>query len=224
MTDCFKNWQECLDHGIQIALAFWVSNSKWVDVFVYNKQWDNWQVVPTSLDTYVVFKFPSPKNTEGGIFSQGIVDHLDPSVSSISVVLIWECLHHQIRLKYTSCQWWFIYAYPKVTSYCRFHWTWLDTIIYPHDIIYITRNRGIVFSCDQAALWMVQSVCLSVCLSVSLSVCRSHLFDYVPIIVSSWNFQELLPMTEVMSMQKVKVRDQRSRSQRSQPNLAVSGR
>ena len=33
----------------------------------------------------------------------------------------------------------------------------------------------------------------------------SHLFDYVPIIVSSWNFQELLPVTEVTSMQKVKV-------------------
>ena len=36
----------------------------------------------------------------------------------------------------------------------------------------------------------------------------SHLFDYVPIIVSSWNFQELLPVTEVTSMQKVKVRGQ----------------
>ena len=72
-----------------------------------------------------------------------------------------------------------------------------------------------VFSCDQAALQMVFSVCPSVCLS--------HLFDYVPIIVSSWNFQELLPMTKVRSMQKVKVRGQRSRSQRSQPNLTVSG-
>ena len=57
-----------------------------------------------------------------------------------------------------------------------------------------------VFSCDQAALWMVQSVCLS--------VCPSHLFDYVTIIVSSWNFQELLPMTKVRSMQKVKVKGQ----------------
>ena len=57
----------------------------------------------------------------------------------------------------------------------------------------------------------------------SPSVCPSHLFDYVPIIVSSRNFQELLPMTEVMSMQKVKVIGQRSRSQRSWPNLAVSG-
>ena len=32
--------------------------------------------------------------------------------------------------------------------------------------------------------------------------------DYVPIIVSSWNFQELLPMTDVKSMQKVKVKGQ----------------
>ena len=80
-----------------------------------------------------------------------------------------------------------------------------------------------LFSCDQAALQMVFSVCLSVCPSVHLSVCPSHLFDYVPIIVSSWNFQELLPMTNVRSMQKVKVRGQRSSSQRSQPNLTVSG-
>ena len=56
------------------------------------------------------------------------------------------------------------------------------------------------------------SVRLSVCLSVRPSVCLSHLFDYVPIILSSWNFQELLPVTKVTSMQKVKVRGQRSRS------------
>ena len=71
-----------------------------------------------------------------------------------------------------------------------------------------------VFSCDQAALQMV--------FSVRLSVRLSHLFHHVPIIVSSWNFQELLPWSKVMSMQKVNVRGQRSRSQRSTPNLAVS--
>ena len=76
-----------------------------------------------------------------------------------------------------------------------------------------------LFSCDQAALQMVFSVCLSVRPSVRLS----HLFHHVPIIVSSWNFQELVPWSKVMSMQKVKVRGQRSRSQRSTPNLAVSG-
>ena len=76
-----------------------------------------------------------------------------------------------------------------------------------------------IFSCDQAALQMV----FSVRLSVRLSVCLSHLFHHVPIIVSSWNFQELLPWSKVMSMQKFKVRGQRSRSQRSTPNFAVSG-
>ena len=70
--------------------------------------------------------------------------------------------------------------------------------------------------CSLAALWMVFSVRLSVTHFWQFS-------DYVPIIVSSWNSQELLPMTKVTSMQKVKVRGQRSRSQRSTPNLTVSG-
>ena len=46
-------------------------------------------------------------------------------------------------------------------------------------------------------------------------------FHYVRIIVSS--SKELLPMTKVRSMQKIKVRGQRSRSHRSKPNLTVSG-
>ena len=70
------------------------------------------------------------------------------------------------------------------------------------------RPRKSGFSCHEAALWMVLSVCPSVRLS--------HLFHYVPVIVSSWNFQEL------MSMQKPKVRGQRSRSQRPKSNLSVS--
>ena len=155
----------------------------------------------------------------------------------------------------------------------------------------ITWQRHTVFSCDQAALWMVFSVRLFVRPSVRLShlfdyvfvrlwhykksllrsqiyhgyeelstdtnypiwrrqklpymkktrkkkqVCGaacfmaaeikfsedvrlSHLFDYVPIIVSSWNFQELSHWTRVRSMQKVKVRGQRSRSQRSRPKFS----
>ena len=80
--------------------------------------------------------------------------------------------------------------------------------------------KSIIFSCDQAALQMVFSVRLSICPSVTpFWLC----FHHVPIIVSSWNFRELSPWTEVMSMQKVKVRGQRSRSQRSTPNLAVYG-
>ena len=70
-----------------------------------------------------------------------------------------------------------------------------------------------IISYDQAALRTAISVRLSVRPSVHLSV--SHLFHYVPVIVSSCNFQEVLPMTEVMSLQRVNVIDQRSRSQRS---------
>ena len=69
------------------------------------------------------------------------------------------------------------------------------------------------------------SFCLSLCHFVCLSVCLclSHLFHYVPIMVSSWKFQEWLPMAEVMSMQKFKVRGQTSRLLRWKPKLAVSG-
>ena len=45
---------------------------------------------------------------------------------------------------------------------------------------------------------LIEHFFLSVCQSVRLS----HLFHYVPIILSSRNFLELLPLAEVMSMQK----------------------
>ena len=96
------------------------------------------------------------------------------------------------------------------------------TCMYSHIaewMIYVKIDQCPLFSCDQAALRTL----LSVCLSVRPSVRLSHLFHYVPTVVSSWNFQALLPMADVMSMQKVKVRGQRSQSQRSWPNLAVSG-
>ena len=44
--------------------------------------------------------------------------------------------------------------------------------------------------------WFSPSVCLTVDPSVCLSVCPSQIFHHVPIIVSSWNFHELLPMTK----------------------------
>ena len=77
-----------------------------------------------------------------------------------------------------------------------------------------------IFSCDQAALWMV--------FSVRPSVWLSHLFDYVPFIVSSWNFQELLPMTEVTSMQgsrsEVKFQGHMAKkNRRFWPKFGVSG-
>ena len=62
--------------------------------------------------------------------------------------------------------------------------------------------------------------CPSVCPSVRLSVTPFWLYSHHCIIIQ---FSEILPMTKVRSMQKVKVRGQRSRSQRSQPNLTISG-
>ena len=58
-----------------------------------------------------------------------------------------------------------------------------------------------------------KQVCGAACfmaaeIKFSEDVRLSHLFDYVPIIVSSWNFQELSHWTRVRSMQKVKVKGQ----------------
>ena len=47
--------------------------------------------------------------------------------------------------------------------------------------------------------------------SVRLSVRLLHIFDYIPLIVPSWNFQELSPRIRVRSMQKVRVKGQRSK-------------
>ena len=95
------------------------------------------------------------------------------------------------------------------------------TFMYPGKYCRVADIAGFLFlaATKQLYEWFTPSVRPSVC----PSVCLSHLFYYVPIILSSWNFQELLPVTKVTSMQKVKVRGQRSRSQRSQPNLTVSG-
>ena len=128
------------------------------------------------------------------------------------------CHTKYLRLRYwLVCVQWF----PNM---CYTHlWCMERIYIYIYMItfeIMMSCFHHYIFSCDQAAIWLVQSV---LCLSVCPSVRPSHLFHHVPIIISSWNFQELLPMTKVTSMQKVKVRGQRSRSQRSTPNLTVSG-
>ena len=48
---------------------------------------------------------------------------------------------------------------------------------------------GSFFSCDQAALWMVQSVCPSVCPSVCLSVCLSVCHTFLTMFPSSYHHE-----------------------------------
>ena len=100
-----------------------------------------------SLDTYVLFRFSSPKSTEGGIYFHKVMYklyELNQSVSSISVVLI-----HEIRV-FTSSN-------TSVGSGCLFSRISLNVFvivvislkigdnIYSRDIIFITGNRGTVF-------------------------------------------------------------------------------
>ena len=113
-------------------------------------------------------------------------------------------LHMNKQLSKQSWSWWFEMPSCSLWRHCN------ALAFIPVQFLAATK---------QLYDWFIPYVRLSVCPSVR----PSHLFHHVPIIVSSWNFQELLPMTKVTSMQKVKVRGKRSRTQRSTPNLTVSG-
>ena len=118
-------------------------------------------------------------------------------------VLLWKLLCHVVSIIWF---WW------------QYHWfSVLENLVISSGALFLAATK-------QLYEWYFLSVCPSVRLSVRLSVCPSvrlsHLFNYVPIIVSSWNFQELSHWTRVRSMQKVKVRGQRSRSQRSRPKFS----
>ena len=61
--------------------------------------------------------------------------------------------------------------------------------IHVQPIIYLSVSYHI-FSCDQAALRIVESIRPPLCLSLC------HTFDNVPLIASSWNFREWLSLTK----------------------------
>ena len=86
-------------------------------------------------------------------------------------------------------------------------------------------SPGTVFSCDQAALRTLLSVRPSVHPSVRPSVTPFSLCSHHCIIMK---FSGMITMTEVLSMQKVKVRGRRSRSHRTKnhqfwPKFGISG-
>ena len=94
-------------------------------------------------------------------------------------------------------------ASPILTQIGRFRTIGLSQLSNPSDLPCFS----LLAATKQLYKWYFPSVRLS----VRLSVCLSHLFDYVPIIVSSWNFQELLPITNDQSKVHAKVQGQRSK-------------
>ena len=74
--------------------------------------------------------------------------------------------------------------------------------------------------CDWLAKWLIMSGYMDLRRPRVYRRSNVGLVDYVPIIVSSWNFQELSHWTRVRSVRNVKVRGQRSRSQRSRPKFS----
>ena len=106
----------------------------------------------------------------------------------------------------------------KLASYFTY-----DNFVCIWTIIIYTRNdqhiwndkHNIIFSCDQAALWMVFSVRLSVCLSVTpFWLCSHHR------IITKFSGVITNDRSDVHA--KVQGQRSRSRSQRSTANLAVS--
>ena len=85
----------------------------------------------------------------------------------ILVYFHWSLLNWRNFVAYSFC--WYMIQFLKYILFCFFVcFFFFDLII----VIYCfdTLNMEDVFSCDQAALWMVQSVCPSVCPSVRPSV------------------------------------------------------
>ena len=99
------------------------------------------------------------------------------------------------------------HCWPRSVSPCGFIRP-MSSLIGPQEML-----KYFLAATKQLYEWFSPSVRLSVRLSVTP-------FENFPVIVSSWNFHQWLPLTRVMSMQKVKVRGGRSRSQRSKPSWA----
>ena len=87
-----------------------------------------------------------------------------------------------------------------------------------HTCIHMHTTTYSVFSCDQAALWMVQSVCLSVCLSVRLSVTPFWLCSHHCIIMK---FSGVI--TNDKSDVHAKGQGQRSKVKVTEVNTQLSG-
>ena len=102
------------------------------------------------------------------IFFSGEIGHAWPAGYSVVIALCiqFKCTYHSIVLM-GLC--------PAFRA--RLNWTvWKKTfplLLREFAFNAVEKTHYLIFSCDQAALWMVFSVRLSVCPSVCLSVCPS---------------------------------------------------
>ena len=131
-----------------------------------------------------------------------------PSVCHTFLTMFPSSYHHKIFRSYYQWQKWHpckrsrskvkvtevttqLYRFRTVTPVWIHIWWWNDA----YSLIMVRRGALLFLAATKQLYdWFSPSVCPSV-----------TPFHHVPIIVSSWNFQELLPVTEVTSMQKVKV-------------------
>ena len=118
-------------------------------------------------------------------------------ISDINMWL-WQWLKFMYYQQWSLNQWWgnFLFIFMMPTLLFSNHFMCAPYVLKYNDMIIIPPPNEVGAG----------GILDSPCPSVPPSVPPSHLFDYVPIIVSSWNFQELLLKAEVMSMQKVKVK------------------
>ena len=126
------------------------------------------------------------------------------SVCHTFLTMLPSSYHHEI---YYQCQKWFhtkgqghsskvkvtevitqLSCFRTVTSVWIHLCWWNDA----QSLMLLRRGALLILAATQQLYeWYFPSVRLSVC----LSVCLSNLFHHAPIILSSWKFQEILPMT-----------------------------
>ena len=109
-----------------------------------------------------------------------------------------------------------MYGLPWMPIFCH---EWGDSAtIWKSSSNRLTRDKASVFTETRILFYFLHAILVATKPLYEwfvLAVCPSvtPFFHYVPIMVSSWNCQEFLPMTEVTSMQNGKARGQSSMSQ-----------
>ena len=131
------------------------NNSEGVDMFVRNKRGNQMaRCLSISWHMCIFWIFISQESRKGYIFIRlcGTLGDISQTIWIRSFNIIYirggNTRNGSIyKFKQIRRKWGFIYACILNFSCCRyFHWTCFDNRIYRRDIIYITGNRGTVFT------------------------------------------------------------------------------